>query len=114
MEYRRDVIDNFGQKMLNSGHSLEETRRNLISGLKGWKSKVARSKKQGMPLHRTAKQEKHLQLAVVEQFQFQFQVSYYHKVATRERISTQRRKYKLKVKLPKSVRIEQQKDGNPY
>ena len=56
LEYRMEVIDNFGQKMLNSGHSTEETRRNLISGLKGWKSKVARSKAQGMPLHRTAKQ----------------------------------------------------------
>ena len=24
-----EVIDNFGQKMLNSGHSIEDTRRNL-------------------------------------------------------------------------------------
>ena len=50
------VIDNFGQKMLNSGHSLEDTRRNLVSGLKGWKNKVARCKSQGQPIHRTAKQ----------------------------------------------------------
>ena len=51
-----EVIDNFGQKMLNSGHSIEDTRRNLISGLTGWKNKVARCKAQGKPLHRTAKQ----------------------------------------------------------
>ena len=51
-----EVVDNFGQKMLNSGHSLEDTRRNLVSGLKGWKNKVARCKSQGQPIHRTAKQ----------------------------------------------------------
>ena len=56
LEARREVIDDFGQKMVNSGHSVEDTRRNLISGLKGWKSKVARCKIQGHPLHRTAKQ----------------------------------------------------------
>ena len=51
---RREVIDNFGQKMINSGHSVEEARRNVVSGLKGWKSKVERSKTNNTPLHRSA------------------------------------------------------------
>ena len=56
IETRMEIIDNFGQKMLNSGHHIENTRRNLISGLKGWKNKVARCKSQGQPIHRTARQ----------------------------------------------------------
>ena len=33
-------VDNFGQKMLNSGHSLAEARSNLVSGLKGCERKL--------------------------------------------------------------------------
>ena len=51
---RREVIDNFCQKMINSGHSVEEAKINLVSGLKGWKSKVERSKTNNTPLHRSA------------------------------------------------------------
>ena len=55
-ETRRKVIDDFAQKMVNSGHSIEESRRNILSGLKGWRTKVNRAEKQGRPLHRSAKE----------------------------------------------------------
>ena len=33
---KREIIDKWAQKMLNSGHGLSETRRNIISGIKGY------------------------------------------------------------------------------
>ena len=42
--------------MFNSGHSIEEIRRNTISGLKGWQSKVNRARAKIKPLHRSANQ----------------------------------------------------------
>ena len=56
IEERREVVDKFGQKMANSGHKTEEIRRNLISGLKGWKTKQERSRKTGAPLQRNARE----------------------------------------------------------
>ena len=53
---RREVIDNFGQKMVNSGHTIQEVRRILISGLKGWRSKLDRRKTTNQPVHRSARQ----------------------------------------------------------
>ena len=53
---RREVIDKFGQKMINSGHTIEETRRNILSGLKGWKTKVKRCKAANKPVHKSAKE----------------------------------------------------------
>ena len=50
---RREVIDNFGQKMVNSG---QEVRKNLISGLKGWRSKFDRCKTTNQPVDRSARQ----------------------------------------------------------
>ena len=49
LEERLAVVDNFGKKMLNSGHSLEEARRNLISGLKGYERKLKKSQTPGGP-----------------------------------------------------------------
>ena len=34
------ILDEFAQKMLNSGHSVEHARRNILSGVKGYESKV--------------------------------------------------------------------------
>ena len=53
---RRKVINNFGQKMVNSGHTIQEVRRSLISGLKGWRSKLDRCKTTNQPVHRIARQ----------------------------------------------------------
>ena len=35
-ELRRDIIDDFGRKILTSGFSLEKTRRVLLRGLRGY------------------------------------------------------------------------------
>ena len=53
---RHEVINNFGQKMVNSGHTIQEVRRNLISGLKGWRSKFDRCKTTNQPVDRSARQ----------------------------------------------------------
>ena len=53
---RREVIDKFGQKMVNSGQTIQEVRRNLISGLKGWRSKLDRCKTTNQLVHRSARQ----------------------------------------------------------
>ena len=50
------MIDNFGQKMVNSGHSIKEVRRNILHGLKGWRSKMDRCKSSNQPVHRSAKE----------------------------------------------------------
>ena len=57
---RREIIDKWGQKMLNSGHSLEEVRRNLISGLKGYERMKTKALKLNKPLHRSAKESAHV------------------------------------------------------
>ena len=56
IETRCQIIDKFAQKMLNSGHQLTETRKHIVSGLKGWKNKIRRCQNQGKPIHRTAKE----------------------------------------------------------
>ena len=53
---RLEVINNFGQKMVNSGHTIQEVRRNLISGLKGWRSKLDRCKTTNQPVHMIVRQ----------------------------------------------------------
>ena len=48
------VLDNFCQKMTNSGHLLEVVRRTMVSGIKGHLRKADRCRKEGKPFHRTA------------------------------------------------------------
>ena len=50
-------MDEFAQKMINSGHSLETARKVAVAGLKGYERKKERSAKPGgPPLHRNAEQ----------------------------------------------------------
>jgi hypothetical protein len=54
---RHGVVDDFAQKMLNSGHSLAEVRRNLISGLKGYERKLAASRRpRGPSMNKSAEE----------------------------------------------------------
>ena len=53
-EERRNIVDNYAQKLLNSGFSREQTRRILIGGIKGFGAKVKRCLKEGRSLWRTA------------------------------------------------------------
>ena len=49
-------MDKFSKKMVNSGHSIKTTRSVLISGMKGFKRRVARAREKKIPLHRSAGQ----------------------------------------------------------
>ena len=49
------VTDQYAQKLLNSGYRLEQSRKILVSGIKGYGSKVERCRKQGRRLYRTSK-----------------------------------------------------------
>ena len=47
------ALDRFSQKLLNSGHTVKTIRSILVSGIKGYKRRVARSASQNIPLHRS-------------------------------------------------------------
>ena len=56
-EVRRQVVDDYAQKLLNSGYSIESTRKIIIAGLKGYERKLRNSRKEGgSKLLRTAKE----------------------------------------------------------
>ena len=48
------IVDNLAQKMINSGYGEEQTRRIIVAGIKGWRSKIERCSKNNMKLRRTA------------------------------------------------------------
>ena len=50
------VLDQYAQKLLNSGYTREETIRIIVAGLKGFEGKVSRCKKEGRKLYRTSKE----------------------------------------------------------
>ena len=54
-EEYEDIIDMFSQKLINSGYQEDQVRRIVVSGIKGWGSKVARCKAEGKRVRRTAK-----------------------------------------------------------
>ena len=51
-----DSLDQFRQKLANSGHSIKTIRTILVGGIKGFLRRVARCQEKGEPLHRSAKQ----------------------------------------------------------
>ena len=53
VEMRIAALARFRQKMLNSGHNVRNI---LVSGIKGFKRRVARCQASGTPLHRNANQ----------------------------------------------------------
>ena len=52
--YRAEVIDRYGTKLRTSGYSLDQTRKILCNGMKGYTAKVNRRKNMGVRLYRTA------------------------------------------------------------
>jgi hypothetical protein len=54
LEERLAVIDRFGQKMCNSGYGMEQTRRIIVSGLKGYEGRVRQQKDGGREIHEGA------------------------------------------------------------
>ena len=53
---RCNILDAFAKKMLNSGHSLKETRRNTLAGVKGYEAKFKKARQSSSPMNRSAKQ----------------------------------------------------------
>ena len=52
---RRDVVDQFAKKIITSGYSVQQARKIILNGIRGWERKVVRSRKDGK-LYRTAKE----------------------------------------------------------
>ena len=48
------VVDIYTQKLINSGYGVEQIRRNVINGIKGYERKLKESKEGGRRLHRTS------------------------------------------------------------
>ena len=48
------VVDKYSQKLLTSGYSLSQTRRVIISGIRGWERRKLRAKKENGKLFRTS------------------------------------------------------------
>ena len=48
------VVDDYGQKLANSGYSLEQVRRILVNGIKGFEGRKLRCKREGRSLYRKA------------------------------------------------------------
>lgn len=50
------VVEDYGQKLANSGYSMDQIRQIVVAGIRGYGSKVVRRRKEGKPLRRTAKE----------------------------------------------------------
>ena len=54
MAVQCQILDTFAQKMVNSGHSVQQARRNILSGVKGYESKLRQCAKNCTPVNRSA------------------------------------------------------------
>ena len=55
MDAKIRVVDHYSQKLINSGYGLEQVRRIVVNGIKGYERRVKESKIEGgRRLHRTA------------------------------------------------------------
>ena len=54
-DYAR-IVDSFAQKLVNSGYGVEQSRRIIVSGIKGWRTKIENCRRDGRKLRRTAKE----------------------------------------------------------
>ena len=58
-KYREEVVEQYGNKLLSSGYSREQTKRILINGIKGYMSKLKRRKSDGRKrVHYTAEESR--------------------------------------------------------
>ena len=49
------IVDDFSQKLYNSGNGEEQIRRIIVAGIRGWGGKIACCKAEGRRIRRTAK-----------------------------------------------------------
>ena len=57
-EERNKVVDNYAQKLANSGYGKEQIKKIIIAGLMGYERRIRESKRTGKPLHMGAKDSK--------------------------------------------------------
>ena len=50
------VIDQYAQKLLTSGYNLEQVRRIILNGIRGWERRKARAEAEGRKVYRTGKE----------------------------------------------------------
>ena len=55
-EERMRVINNYSQKLLKSGYNVEQVRRIIINGIRGFEGRKKRCEKEGRRLYRTARE----------------------------------------------------------
>ena len=55
-DLRLGAIDDFAIKIITSGYSLEQARRIILGGIRGYEAKVLRRKVGNTPLYRTAEE----------------------------------------------------------
>ena len=53
MSTRSQILDEFAQKMVNSGHSVQQRRRNILIGVKGYESKLKKCAQNNTPINRS-------------------------------------------------------------
>ena len=51
---KKRVVDQYAQKLRNSGYEIEQVRRIIFNGIKGYENKRRRSNEMGWKLHRTS------------------------------------------------------------
>ena len=50
------IIDQYGQKLLNSGYTIHQTRKTIVNGIKSYESRKIRCRKEGRKFRRTGKE----------------------------------------------------------
>ena len=56
------ILDDFSQKLCNSGYGVDQIRRIMVAGIKGWGGRVNRCRQEGRRLRRTARESKELRM----------------------------------------------------
>ena len=56
LEDRLAIIDQYGQKLLNSGYTIHQTRKTIVNGIKSYESRKIRCRKEGRKFRRTGKE----------------------------------------------------------
>ena len=55
-EEKTRIVDEYAEMLLTSGYTIQKSREIILSGIKGYETKLKRSVKDGIPLRKTAKQ----------------------------------------------------------
>ena len=53
---RVEIVDNYTAKLINSGYTMDQARRVIVAGLKGYESQLEKAVRDGSKLHRSAKE----------------------------------------------------------